>query len=63
MLRNLGLVGVLGVVLLLGGVALATWYSLVIGGALAMIIAGLGLVVYGLVTNLMRAMGMGNMMP
>ena len=62
MLRNFGIVGILGVVLLVGGVALATWYDLLVGGALAMVIAGLGLVVYGLVTNLMRAMGMGNMM-
>lgn len=62
MLRNLGLPGILGVVLLIGGVALATWYDLLVGSALAMVIAGLGLVVYGLVTNLMRAMGMGSMM-
>ena len=62
MLRNLGLPGILGVVLLIGGVALATWYDILVGSALAMVIAGLGLVVYGLVTNLMRAMGMGNMM-
>ncbi len=58
MLRNLGLVGVVGLVLMLGGVALTTWYSLVLGSALAMVLAGLGLLVYGLVTNLMRAMGM-----
>ena len=62
MLRNLGIVGILGLVLLIGGVALATWENLVLGGALAMVIAGLGLVVYGLVTNLLRAMGMGQMM-
>lgn len=62
MLRNLGIVGVLGFVLLLGGVALATWVNILIGGALAMVIAGLGLIVYGLVSNLLQAMGMGQMM-
>lgn len=58
MLRNLGAVGVVGLVVLLGGIALAAWYDLLVGAALAMVVAGVGLVVYGMVTNLMRAMGM-----
>jgi hypothetical protein len=62
MLNNLGIAGVLGVVLLIAGVGLAAWYSIVVGGALALIIAGLGLIVYGMVTNLMKAMGLGQMM-
>ncbi len=62
MLRNLGVVGILGLVLLIGGVALTTWVNLILGGALAMVIAGLGLVVYGLISNLLQAMGMGQMM-
>ena len=62
MLDNLGIAGILGVVLLIAGVGLAAWYSIVVGGALALIIAGLGLIVYGMVTNLMKAMGLGQMM-
>ncbi len=62
MLRNLGIAGILGLALLIAGVALATWVNLLIGSALALVIAGLGLIVYGLVTNLMRAMGLGQMM-
>ncbi|MFC7058591.1 DUF7470 family protein [Halovenus salina] len=62
MLKNLGLAGVVGLLMLVGGVALAAWESLLLGGALALIVAGLGLMVYGLVTNLMQAMGMGGLM-
>jgi len=62
MLKNLGLAGLVGLLMLVGGVALAAWESLILGGALALIVAGLGLMVYGLVTNLMQAMGMGGLM-
>lgn len=61
MFGKLGIPGVLGVLMLLGGVALVAWESLVIGGGLALVIAGLGLVVYGMVTSLLGAMGMGGM--
>jgi len=61
MLRALGLVGGLGLVLVIGGVALAAWYDLVVGGALALVVAGLGLVVYGLARGLARAFGMGDL--
>jgi hypothetical protein len=62
MLRNLGIAGILGLVLLIAGVGLAAWVNLLLGGALALVIAGLGLIVYGMVTNLLRSMGMGQMM-
>ncbi|SDJ66611.1 hypothetical protein SAMN05216226_1072 [Halovenus aranensis] len=62
MLRNIGFVGIVGLLMLVGGVALAAWVNLLVGGALALVIAGLGLIVYGLVTNLMQAMGMGQLM-
>jgi len=61
MLGKLGIPGVLGVLMLLGGVALVAWENLLIGGGLALVIAGLGLVVYGMVTSLLGAMGMGGM--
>jgi len=61
MIGKLGIPGVLGVLLLLGGVALVTWESLIIGGGIALVIAGLGLIVYGMVSTLLGAMGMGGM--
>ncbi|PSP27378.1 hypothetical protein BRC65_06305 [Halobacteriales archaeon QH_2_65_14] len=62
MLDRFGIVGLLGVVLLIGGIGAATWQNPVIGGALALVVAGLGLIVYGLISNLLQAFGMGEMM-
>ena len=61
MLGKLGLAGILGVLVMLGGIVLVALESLVIAGGLALVIAGLGLIVYGMVTNLMQAFGMGGM--
>jgi hypothetical protein len=61
MLRRLGLPGVFGVLVMLAGIALIAWENLLIAGGLALTIAGLGLVVYGLVSGLLSAMGMGGM--
>jgi len=61
MLNKLGIPGVLGVLLMTGGVGVVTWQNPIIGGGLALIIAGLGLVVYGMVTTLLSSMGMGGM--
>jgi hypothetical protein len=61
MLSKLGIPGVLGILFLIGGVALVTWESLVIGGGLALVIAGLGLIIYGMISTLLSAMGMGGM--
>ena len=61
MLSKLGIPGVLGILFLIGGIALVTWESLVIGGGLALVIAGLGLIIYGMISTLLSAMGMGGM--
>jgi hypothetical protein len=61
MLKRLGLPGVFGVLVMLAGIALIAWENLLIAGGLALTIAGLGLVVYGLVSGLLSAMGMGGM--
>lgn len=61
MFDKLGLAGVLGVVLMLGGVAVVALESLVVAGGLALLVAGLGLVVFGLVKNLLSSLGMGGM--
>jgi hypothetical protein len=61
MFGKLGVPGVLGVLLLIGGVGLVTWADPIIGGGIALVIAGIGLVVYGMITTLLSSMGMGGM--
>lgn len=61
MLDKLGLVGLFGVLSMLGGVAVIALESLVIAGGIALVVAGLGLVVFGLVKNLLSSLGMGGM--
>lgn len=62
MLSKLGAVGVLGFLLLLGGIGVIAIADPVIAGGMAIIIAGLGMIVYGMVTNLMAALGMSGPM-
>jgi hypothetical protein len=61
MFDKLGIPGVLGVLLMLGGIAVVALENIVLAGGLALVIAGLGLVVFGLVKNLLGALGMGGM--
>jgi hypothetical protein len=61
MLDKLGLYGILGVVVLLGGIAAIASENLVIAGGVALVIAGLGFLVYGMVKGLARSMGMEGM--
>lgn len=59
MFGRLGPAGVLGVLVLLAGIAVIAWQNLVIAGGVALVIAGIGFVVYGLVTNLLSTLGLG----
>jgi hypothetical protein len=61
MFNKLGIAGVLGLLFVLAGVALVASENLLIGGGIALVIAGLGLVVFGMVRNLLSALGMGGM--
>jgi hypothetical protein len=61
MFDKLGVAGVAGFLVLLAGVGVIAWVDLRIAAGVAFVIAGLGLVVYGLVTNLLSALGMGGM--
>jgi hypothetical protein len=61
MFEKLGIAGVVGVVLMLGGIAVVAWQNLFLAGGLALVIAGLGLVVFGLVKNLLASFGIGGM--
>ena len=61
MLDKLGFAGLFGLVLMLGGVVVVAVESLLIAGGIALVIAGLGLVVFGMVKNLLSSLGMGGL--
>lgn len=61
MFDKLGIAGVLGVVVMLAGVALVASQNLYIAAGLAFVVAGVGLVTYGMVTSLLSSLGMGGM--
>jgi hypothetical protein len=59
MLDKLGAAGLLGVLLMVGGVAVVALESLLVAGGIALVVAGLGLLVFGLVKNLLASLGIG----
>lgn len=61
MLDKLGLAGVAGVLVLFGGIGLIAWINPLIAAGMAFVVAGLGLLVYGLVSNVLSSFGMGGM--
>jgi hypothetical protein len=61
MFGKLGIAGVVGVLVTLGGIAVVALENPVMAGGITLVIAGLGLVVYGLVKNLLSSLGMGAM--
>ena len=62
MLGKLGLKGIVGVLALLGGVALIATADLRIAAGIGLVLLGLALTVWGLVSGLLESMGMGAMM-
>jgi len=61
MFDKLGIAGILGALLALGGIGLLATVDPFIAAGVAFVVAGLGLVVYGIVTNLLTSLGMGGM--
>ncbi|PSQ04925.1 hypothetical protein BRC92_03320 [Halobacteriales archaeon QS_4_69_31] len=61
MFDKLGVAGIAGAVVSLGGIGLLAWVDPLVAAGIAFVVAGLGLVVYGLVSNLLASMGMGGM--
>lgn len=59
MLDKLGIAGIAGVVVMLGGIALVAWQAPIVAAGIAFVVAGLGLIVYGMIRNLMASFGMG----
>lgn len=56
--NRIGLVGVLGILTLIAGMALLALVNLQIAAGVGLAIAGVGLVAYGLVSNLLAAFGL-----
>lgn len=61
MIRMLGPVSIVGLLVLLAGIAVIAWQNLVVAAGVALVLAGLGFVVFGLVRNVLSSMGMGGM--
>jgi hypothetical protein len=61
MLGKIGPLGLVGLLVLLAGIVLIAWQNLVVAAGVALVLAGLGFLVYGLVRNLLASMGMGGM--
>ncbi|WP_436346351.1 DUF7470 family protein [Natronorubrum sp. FCH18a] len=58
MLQNLGPLGIVGLVIVLAGIALIAYESLLIAAGMAMVLAGLGLVVKALISGMLQSFGM-----
>lgn len=61
MFDKLGIPGIVGVLCMLGGIVVVALENLLIAGGLALLVAGLGLIIFGLVKNLLSSFGMGGM--
>jgi hypothetical protein len=61
MLGKIGPLGLVGLLVLLAGIVLIAWQNLVVAAGVALVLAGLGFLVYGLVRNLLGSMGMGGL--
>lgn len=62
MLDKLGLKGALGVLLLLGGIAVIALQNPIIAAGIGLVVVGFVLVAWGLVSGLLASFGMGGMM-
>ncbi|PSQ19289.1 hypothetical protein BRD00_02690 [Halobacteriales archaeon QS_8_69_26] len=59
MYRTLGPVGLLGVLVMVAGIGIISWRDPYIGGGLALVLAGIGIVVQRMITKVMGMFGMG----
>ena len=62
MFDKLGAKGIVGVLVLLGGIAVIALQNLLIAAGMALMVVGLGLVVWGVVSSMLSNFGMGGMM-
>ena len=62
MFGKLGLKGIVGVLLLLGGIAVIALQNLLIAAGIGLVVVGFVLVAWGLISGLLSSFGMGGMM-
>jgi len=62
MLDKLGTKGILGLLLLLAGIAVIAYVNLIIAAGIGLVVFGFVLTAWGLVSGLMASFGMGGMM-
>ena len=62
MIKKLGAIGIVGIVIVLSGLALIAWANPVVAAGMALVLLGFGLTVKALVSNLLSSFGMGGMM-
>ncbi|USZ67107.1 hypothetical protein NGM10_10235 [Halorussus salilacus] len=62
MIDKLGAKGIVGVLLLLGGIAVIALQNLLIAAGIGLVVVGFVLVAWGLISGLMASFGMGGMM-
>jgi hypothetical protein len=62
MLRQLGAVGIVGLLFLLGGLGLVAYQAPIVAAGLALVLAGVGLLAKGMIDAVLGSMGFGGMM-
>lgn len=62
MLDRFGVLGILGLLCILGGLGIVTYFYWEVGVGLALVFVGTGLLVKSIISNLLSSMGMGGMM-
>ncbi|MFC4540664.1 hypothetical protein ACFO5R_01830 [Halosolutus amylolyticus] len=58
MIRNLGPLGIVGLLIVVAGIGLIAWADPIVAVGMALVLAGLGLVVKALISNVLGAWGM-----
>lgn len=56
--RQLGPAGIVGTLVLIAGIAVITWRDLVIGGGVALVLAGVGIIIYSMIRSMLSTFGM-----
>jgi len=62
MMGQLGTKGIVGVLLVLAGLAIVAYRSPVLAAGLVVVLVGMGLVLWGAISGLMASFGLGGMM-
>ena len=62
MFNKFGVSGVVGMLVVLGGLSLIAFANPIIAGGLILVLLGVGLLIRGLISSLMDAMGMGGLL-